>query len=222
VSGAGPSAPAPGLRRRLASAARLLCAAIVGGVVAGAVFLIMVQGSFRKGHTELDLNHVLGTAIKGTAQETSSREALGVVGDTAGPVGLYGTFAAAAILLAVHGLVIAHRRGWPWYLRALPLWGLTVIVTGVVFPAYADARLDTPTGLFGTDAGGALTPLVLILSSLGFALVGDRCFRLIDDPRWWEPKDEGIESALESLSGPAKAPSLELAEERPEERRMGP
>jgi hypothetical protein len=212
----------PGLQRRVSATARFVCAAILGGAVAGAVFQIMAQGSFRKGHTELDVNHVLGTAVQGTAEETSSREALGVVGDTAGPVGLYWTLGAAAVLLAVYGLVIARRVSWPWYLRALPLWGLTVIVTGLVFPVFADARLDTPTGLFGTDAGGSLTPLVLILSSLGFALAGERCFRLIDDPRWWEPKDEGIERALESLGEIEEAPSLELAEERPEQRRMGP
>jgi hypothetical protein len=212
----------PGLRHRLTTVGRFVGGAVLGGVVAGSVFLIMVQGSFRKGYTDLEYNHVLGTAIRGTAEERSTQEALGVVGDTAGPTGLYATFAAAALLLALHGLLVTRRTSWPWHLRALPLWGITILVAGVVFPLYADSRLDTDTGVFWTVPSGALTPLVLIVSSLGFALMGERAFSLISGARWWEHKEEGVHSAMESLGPIEEEPSLELAEERSEQRRMGP
>ena len=41
----------------------------LGAIVASVVFLIMIQGSFNQGYTDLDFNHVLGTRIRGSAEE---------------------------------------------------------------------------------------------------------------------------------------------------------
>jgi hypothetical protein len=213
----------PAARRLLSAAGRFVAGAVVSGVVAGAIFLIMVQGSFRRGYTDLDFNHVMGTVVEGAAQETTStEEALGVIGDTVGETGLTVTLALAVALMAVHGLVIVRLVRRHWLAQALPLAALTFLLVGLVFCGLADARLDTPTGLFGVDAGG-MTPLVLGLSSLGFGVVGARCYGLIDDVRWWAPKQEGLETALDTVAELETTPaSLELAEEGPEQRRMGP
>jgi hypothetical protein len=213
---------APETRRRLGVVGRFVAAVVIGGIVGAIIFLIMVQGSFRKGHTGLDFNHVLGTMVEGSAEEArSTDEALGVIGDTVGQTGLYVTCLAAIALMVVHGLVIVRLVRRPWYVQALPLAVLTFLVIGLVYCPLADSRLDTPTGLFGVDAGGR-TPLVLGLSSLGFAAVAARCFSLVNDARWWAPKHEGLETALEAVPDvePGTA-SLELAEDGPEQRRVG-
>jgi hypothetical protein len=214
----------PEARRHLAAAGRFLAAAVIGGIVGGIVFLIMVQGAFRRGYTDLDFNHVLGTLVEGTASETTSTdEALGIIGDTVGKSGLYATCIAAVALMILHGLVITRLVRRHWLVQALPLAVVTFLVVGLLYCGLADSRLDTPTGLFGADAGG-MTPLVLGLSSLGFAVVASRCYSLIEDAGWWVPKHESIETALEAVPDvdDSPAPSLELAEEGPEQRRVRP
>lgn len=204
------------------SVARTAVAIAVSAVVAALLFLIMIQGTFRQGYTDLDYNHVLGTMVKGTAEEeTATNEALGVVGDTAGPTGLYATFLAAAMLMLFHSLVITRlvRRSWP--LQGLVLGVVTALVVGLVFCGVADSRLDTPTGLFGADAGGA-APLAIVLSSLGFGLLGARCYSLVTSASWWEPREEDVAATIESIAElEERDGSLELPEEGPEERRVG-
>jgi hypothetical protein len=202
--------------------ARAVLATVVGGVVAALLFLIMVQGSFRQGYTDLDFNHVLGTLVQGTAEEqTGTTDAFGVVGDTAGPTGLYVTLVAAVVLMAFHGLVIARRVRRPWPIQGLALGVVTFLVVGLVFCGVAEVRLDTPTGLFGVDAGG-MTPVVLGLSSLAFGLFGARCYSLVADAAWWEVRETDAAAAIESVTGlEDRDESLELAEEGPEQRRVG-
>lgn len=204
------------------SVARTAVAIAVSAVVAALLFLIMIQGSFRQGYTDLDYNHVLGTMVKGTAEEeTRTNEALGIVGDTAGPTGLYATLLGAAVLMALHGLVITRlvRRGWP--VQGLVLGVVTALVVGLVFCGVADSRLDTPTGIFGADAG-AITPLVIVLSSLGFGLLGARCYGLVTSASWWEPREEDVAATIESIAElEERDGSLELPEDGPEERRVG-
>jgi hypothetical protein len=204
------------------SVAREALATALSAVVAALLFLIMVQGSFRQGYTDLDFNHVLGTLVKGTAEEeTGTTDAFGVIGDTAGPTGLYATLGAAAVLMAFHGLVLRRlvKRGWP--IQGLALGVLTFLVVGFGFGGVAEARLDTPTGLFGVDAGG-LTPLVLGIPSLVFGLVGVRCYELVANAAWWEERETDLVAAIESVAELEEPDeSLELPEEGPEERRVG-
>ncbi len=83
----------------------------MSAVVGAVVFLICIQGSFRQGYTDLDFNHVLGTMIRGYGRgEAGTSDALAVVGDTAGPTGLYATFAGAAVLMAA----LRARRSRRW------------------------------------------------------------------------------------------------------------
>lgn len=205
-----PGGPLPRLWRAVA-------APVVSGAVAAVVFLIMVQGSFRKGHTSLDFNHVLGTLIEGEAQEVgSTQEALGVIGDSAGPTGFSATIVAGIVLMVIHSLVITRLVRRHWLIQAVPLWLLTVAALGLVYAPYADSQLDTPIGTFGADAGG-MTPLVLILSALGFAVTGARCHDLMSRTGFWVSRQESVEQALADLPGVGDPGSLELAEERRED-----
>jgi hypothetical protein len=194
----------------------------VGALLAAVIFLIMIQGSFRQGYTDLDFNHVLGTMIKGSAEEQSGvSEAFGVIGDSAGPTGLYATFIGAGVIMLFHALVIHPLVRRHWAIQGLVLGAVTALVVGLVFCGFADARLDTPTGLFGVDSGG-LTPLVIVCSSLGFGLVGARCYSLFVSEGWWEVKEEDVAAEIESVAAlEPSGSSLELAEEGPEHGRMG-
>jgi hypothetical protein len=194
----------------------------VGALLGAVTFLIMIQGSFRQGYTDLDFNHVLGTMIKGTAEEQSGvSEAFGVIGDSAGPTGLYATFIGAGVLMLVHAVVIHPLVRRHWAIQGLVLGGVTALVVGLVFCGVADARLDTPTGLFGVDAGG-LTPLIIVCCSLGFGLVGARCYSLAVSDRWWEAREADAAAEIESVGElEPSTSSLELAEEGPEHGRMG-
>lgn len=212
-------------RERLNAVGRWATAVALGGVLAGAVFLIMVQGSHHKGYTDLDFNHSLGTLVGGDAQREASREALGVVGDSAGPTGFWVTALLGIALVMVHSLlVLRFARGRPWYLQAVPLWIVTALLLGLVYGPLVGSSVDgAEAGVFGIDAGG-FTAVVLILCALGFALVAARTFGLAIGREWWEAKEESLEKGLEVVEGlevvaePAGAPSLELPEERGEDR----
>ncbi|MGD9696383.1 MAG: hypothetical protein AB7V42_12085 [Thermoleophilia bacterium] len=216
------------VRHRAAWLGRLATSCVVSGVTAAVAFLVMIEGSARKGHTDLDFNHTLGLIVKGDATTAgTSHDALGVVGDTLGPAGLYATFACAAILVLVHALFIAPFVRRHWLLQAVPLWLFTFLLMSLVFAPIADAKVDQPVGLFGADAGG-ITPVVWLLCTLAFAVIVARCHSLISDTAWWEPQEIGLEAALEEVTGITGAPaldvpsSLELPEQGPEQRRVDP
>jgi hypothetical protein len=203
------------------TALRMLLGVVVSGGAAAILFLIMVQGSFRKGYTDLDYNHVLGTMIKGSAEEeTGATGAFALVGDTAGPTGLYSTLVAGAVLMVVHALVIVPLVRRNWVVQGLVLGAVTTLVVGLVYCGVADSRLDTPTGLFGADAGG-FTPVVLILSSLGFGIAGARIYSLITSASWYEEREEELATSIDRVAELDPERSLELTEQGTEQGRMG-
>ena len=197
---------------------RFVVGVAVAAAAGTATFLIMVQGSFHKGYTDLDFNHTLGTTVRGTTlRETEARAALGLVGDSAGPVGLYAGLIGAGVLLTVYGLVI-RRLDRHWVLTGLGLGVVTFLVIGLGYGPIADARQDEfPVGLFGVDAGG-FTAVVLGISALGFGLVAARCFDLILSPAWWTPPElEAHVDEVAAITGVDERSSLELPEQGPEE-----
>ncbi len=187
-----------------------LAAILVSAVAAAVVFLIMIQGAFRQGFTELDYNDVLRSLVESSTEE-----------DAGELTGFYATVVAALVLVVFHGLVVTRlvRRGW--LVQGLALGAVAALVVGLVFCGYADSRLEAPIGLFGVNAGG-IAPVAIVLSSLGFGLVASRCYRLMTSAGWWEVHEVDEAAAIESVAElePAEG-SLELAEEGPEDRRMG-
>ncbi len=181
--------------------ARAVVAPLLSGFVGAVVFLVMMQGSFHRGHTDLDFNHVLGTLVQGDAREVGSTdEALGVIGDTVGPTGLWSTIIGGVLLMVIHELVIVRVVRRPWLVQAVPLAILTMLAVGVLFCGVASARFDTPIGIFGADAGG-ITPLVIVLSSIGFAIVGARVHDLARNAAWWEERPDPMAERLEEVAG---------------------
>ena len=76
-------------------------------------------------------------------------------------------------------------------------------------------------GIFGVDAGG-ITPLVIVLCSLGFGLAGARVHSLAVSPGWWEVQEEDAAAEIERVAALEPSdPSLELAEQGPEQGRVG-
>jgi hypothetical protein len=68
-------------------------------------------------------------------------------------------------------------------------------------------------GVFGLAGDGALTASLVVSAALS-AISAVRVYSLVITPRWWEPKDEGIQHAF--AEGPVR-PSFELPKERREE-----
>ena len=197
--------------------ARWLCAVVVGGILAGVVFLILIQEAQRRGHTSLDFNHTLGTIVLGgdTANETS-RSALGIIGDPAAPRGLVTSMVLAILMMAVHALVLVPlvRRGW--LVQGLALSAITFLAVGLIYPPLASDYLDEPLGPFGSGFGTS-TVVSFAVASLGFGMIGSRCYSLIVSAGWWVPRGEDLEKALEEVDmgglDPLEHPdSLELTE----------
>lgn len=199
--------------------ARAVAGVLIAGVVFALVFLICAQGSFRRGITDFDFAHVLGTAMQGTAKEETGAEALGVIGDSAGPSALEATIVAGICLLAFHALVIVRLIRRSWILQGLALAAVTFVALGVVYVPYADSRLDTPIGPWGSDQGG-WTPVVFAGASLIAALVAARCYDLAERASWWRPETVAVDEQIAALTAPDG--SLELPEQGSEQGAMRP
>ena len=194
--------------------ARAVAGVLIAGVVFAVVFLICAQGSFRRGITDFDFAHVLGTAMQGTAKEETGAEALGVIGDSAGPTALEATLVAGVCLLAFHALVIVRLVRRSWLVQGLVLAAVTFLVLGLVYVPYADSKLDTPIGPWGSDQGG-MTPVVLAGASLIAALVAARIYDLTERASWWRSEEVTVDEQLAEITGSDE--SLELPEQGPEQ-----
>jgi len=198
---------------------RRIAGILIGGIAAGLLFLIMVEGAFHRGHTDFDFAHVLGTAVEGTAEEKRGREAFGVIGDSAGPTALYATLIASIVLFTFHSLVIVPLVRLHWALQGAVLAVVAFLAIGFIYVPYADSRLDTPIGPWGIEGGG-MTPVVFGLSALGACVLGARCYDLATTRKWWQRTEIEVDATLEELG--IEASSLELAKEGAEEGRMLP
>ena len=194
----------------LPALARSVAGVLIGGVVTAIVFLICVQGSFRQGITDFDYAHVLGTAVEGTATEETGAEALGVIGDSAGPTALWTTIIAGIVLLAFHALVTARFVPRGWVVKGIALGIVCFLAIGVIYIPYVDANLETPIGWWGADEDG-MTPLVFLGSSLIACIVGARCYDLAERASWWEPEKVAVDEQLAELTGVDE--SFELPEQ---------
>lgn len=215
----------PRAHERAAAVARWCAAVVLSGLVAGVVFLVMVEGSQHKGFTDITFNHSMGVLIGGEGTQARTDVALGVAGDTAAPTGLLWCALLAVALMALYGLTIHRWLRRPWYVTAVPLAvALFLLVSLVYFPLIDANVADVSVSPFGVGGGG-ITPVVYLIASFGFAYMACRVFTLAVDPRWWEVRGPDTEEALTQIGSipgtggevPAEAaprPSLELPEER--------
>ncbi len=196
---------------RLVRIARWLCAVVFGGLVAGVGFLILIQEAERRGHTSLDFNHTLGAIVLGgDPASVTGRSALGVIGDPAAPRGLITTMGLAILMMVLHSAIVPLvRRGW--LVQGLALSAMTFLAVGLIYPPFASNHLDESLGAFGSGFGTS-TVVSFAVASLGFGIMGSRCYSLIDNAKWWIPRGQDLENALEDvdMGGP---PSLELPEQ---------
>jgi hypothetical protein len=186
--------------------ARHVVAVVVAGGLSGVVWLIVMQEGVRHGWMDHDYNQAVGELLPG--------------GGGVAQNGLRWTMLFALGLAAVYALIEpwltrgAWWRGIWWALVPFLIWGL-------VLAPLAGSRLeDDPGGLFGVDGGGK-SILVGAAASVLTALTLARCYDLMRSAWWWRPRkvEEEREATVEALTAPG---SLELPEERPEDRRVGP
>jgi hypothetical protein len=191
---------------RVVVVARYVVAVLVAGGLSGVVWLIVMQEGVRQGWMDHDYNQAMGELLPGTADAARN--------------GLRWTMLVALGLAALYALIEpwltrgAWRRGIWWALVPFLLWGL------VLAPLAGSRLQDDPGGLFGVDGGGT-SVLVGAAASVLTALVLARCYDLMRSAWWWRPRkvEEEREAIVEALTAPG---SLELPEERPEDRRVGP
>jgi hypothetical protein len=185
--------------------ARHVVAVVVAGGLSGVVWLIVMQEGVRQGWMDHDFNQAMGELLPG--------------GGDAARIGLRWTMVVAVGLAALYALVEprltrgAWRRGLWWAWVPFLLWGL-------VLAPLAGSRLDDdPGGLFGVD-GGASSIFVGAAAAVLTALTLARCYDLMRRSWWWRPRrvEQEREATVEALTTPG---SLELPEERPEDRRVG-
>ncbi len=198
---------------RPARVTRAATAVIVSGAVAATCFLIVIHEAERRGYTELDFNHTLGSIVQGKqAEDLTSRTALGVIGDSAAPTGLLWSVLLGIAAMVVFALAVVPlvRRGW--IVRGLVLGAVVFCAVGLLYPPLASDYLEEDLGAFGSGFGTA-TVVAFLLSSLVFGIVGSRCHSLIASAAWWTPRGEVLDEALEEIDmGKPREPSLEFTE----------
>jgi hypothetical protein len=140
--------------------------------------------------------------------------------------GLIGTL----VLGVGAALVYALFERWVpggWVRSSLVLALVIFLAWGLLFCTQVDATAErlpdgslqvTPSDPFGVD-GGAWTPVLAAGASLLAGVIIGRCYSLMREPSWWRPRERQLSETIEAITDPA---SLELPEERPEERRVGP
>jgi hypothetical protein len=183
---------------------RRVAGVVLGGVLAGTLFLVIVQEGLRHGWTEQNFNADMGLLFSSVDNETIQYN------------GVKLTLAVSVGLAIVYALLTEAvwrdrwKRGVWFSVAPFLLWGL-------VYCPYVAGRIDgEPDAPFGLDDGATI--IVGLVASLGFGLVLARVYGLMRTPGWWRPQHRRLGETLQAI----ETPSLELPEERPEERRVGP
>ena len=219
-SGPAPTLLSPAAHDRVAAVGRWCAGVVIAGLVAGVVFLVMVEGSQHKGFTDVTFNHSLGVLIGGEATEARTDVALGVAGDTAAPTGLIWFAFFAVAVMAIYGLTIHRWLKRPWYVTAVPLALFVFLLVSLVYFPLIDARVpDVSVGLFGVGGGG-ITPVVYFISSFGFAFMaasGTRTPRRAD--RRWRRSPRALGRRAPAGSAPPVPRRFRHGRRRPATRR---
>ena len=193
-------------RARVRWAVHQVVGIAVGGVLGAAVWLVVVQEGRTMNHTDLDF--VRAMALIFEAEGTDRR--------ATGSAGLYLTLGAGVLLIVLHALVVprlARFRERCWWVQAIPIGVVSYLLWGAVMSP------TRPSGFFGVNAGGITSAITFLVGAAAFAIVAVRCYTLITSNRWWEDKENDIARSLDEIE--ARPRSLELAEQGPEQGRVG-
>ena len=207
--------PPEGVGGAVAAVGRWVSAVLFSAFTAGILFLVVVEEGGERGFTDVAFNHSLGVMIGGEAGRARADEAFGVSGDTAAPTGLIWFSVACLVVMAVHGLTIHRLVRRPWYVQG-PVLGLLVylLVSLVYFPLInASDVVDVSVGPFGVGGGGS-TPLLFLVGSLAFGMLGARVFSLAASAHWWLEKEIRTEAALSKIEGMEELEADPIPEER--------
>ena len=195
-----------GTQERVRWVVRQLLGVVVGGVVGAAVWLVVVQEGRNLDLTDLDFVRAMALIFQA---EGADRRATG-------SAGLSLTLGAGVLLVLIQAALlprVPRLRDRSWWLQAVPLWIVGFLLWGVVLSP------TRPSGFLGLDAGGATSPLVFLAGAAGFAIAAWRCYTLITGAQWWEDKEQDLAQSLDQIE--AQPRSLELAEQGPEQGRIG-
>jgi hypothetical protein len=188
-----------------AAVGRRAAGVVVGSGLGALLWLIIMQEGVRHGWTDQNFNSDMGLLIQ--SPEGSPTQA-----------GLRLTLLSGLVLGALYvplGELWVRSR---WY-RGLLYAIVPFLAWGLLFcPLVAGRNDGQPSAPFGADAGAATTVLAAT-ASLGFALILARAYALMREPSWWRPRARG---AIDETHELVDDPSLELAEERTEQPRVGP
>lgn len=178
--------------RTVVVGAREIVALAIGALVAGVLWLVIVQGVL-PGPETAQFSRPLGELVRGElTSEARDDSVLGVVGDPVGPTGFWLTLVVWAGLLAVQRVVIGPFVGrFQLFLRALPLAVLTFLLWGLLFTTLADDRVGLGAGAFGVSDGTA-TPITYAIASYLCAVGGTRVIELVRTAAWWLPREEQV------------------------------
>ncbi len=194
---------------RLVGAARVAGGIVLGGVMAAAAWMFVLQEGhtgriFGQTWTEHDFPDGIGNAVGAT--------------DTA-RTGLYLTLLLGIAVAALYSVVQRWIPG-RWAVRGLWFSVPLFVCWGLVFTPLVNSRqvlrdadfVFLPTGVFGAEAGNA-TVFSGVAASLIAGLLLARIDALARDAAWWQEH----QVIVDGLDEEGAAELLELAEERPEQ-----
>jgi len=189
---------------------------LVGGLLGGILWLVIMQEGPERGWSEHDYNQMIGQLLVDRSGDVEH-------------AGLWATLVAGVALATVYAVAfdrLSRRLGaigasLAFAVVPLLLWGLALspLTTAYVDTVPGVPRRTIPGGPFGLDGGtGAL--VLGVIASIAFGLVAGRVYRLMQAAEWWRSRGARHEMAEEVLSELAGG-SLELPEEMREERSEG-
>lgn len=197
LDGEVPPGPPAGLRGTLWTATRRALAILLGAVLAGAVWMIVVQKAFERGWTDQNFTAGMGVAVGATENDIPRN-------------GFYVTMLAWIGIAVVYDLAARVARVH-WLARAAGLGAAVLLLWGLVYcPVLDDRAPNIPAGVFGSEAGASAV-VVALAAALAAALVLARVHDLVRDTRWWEAKHFDLRESMEAIfeGGSAPPPSAD-------------
>ncbi|MEW6582898.1 MAG: hypothetical protein AB1416_09075 [Actinomycetota bacterium] len=214
MSGTTGAVAPPRLGERILDSLRHIAGVVAGGVLGALLWLIVMQQGPEHELTDHDFNQIMGQVFVDRSADVAK-------------AGLWGTFAFGILIACLYPPVFhrMERHRGPVVAAAafavVPflLWGIAFspVVTAFVDVPTGEAPRHIPGGPFGSEGGAAAVILGLVASAV-YATMASRAYSLMSRRDWWERRYRRSGIAQETIVEIVGDPSLELAEQVPEER----